>query len=444
MPGDGPKSSFGKLFNRMAECNSPSELSDIAVKHTGVIMGTVAKALAANSAWINVLKGGTFKSGDGDVQKSAVQLPAAPGDSFAAPTFVADREICGTNGIQEKTEQKLYDVCMESKRIKGPRVCMKKTIGAFKSSLLAAEDALKKNIVQYNNADIRFQLTLRSATKVVANSAYDFASLLTGGSQSDLGVQFVSLTPDAPLSLKFLQKVSRHLKDALWGSMFVGKGMEPNYRFIGGSDILDVLREQAVVQGAQYLTNGSFKLGAEIVEGFNFDSAPGYRGIAFGVDQRPLRYNTVGMDGEPVYINPVVNVTNSETNTAYPVANPVWLAARYEIGHLVADESFQRLTPERYTGEGTFKFAPQLVLGELEWSYIKDNDCNQWGDFGQHLAQISRAYSPIHPEHVIPIAFLRVESDNGLVAPEDESSVSSFSGADTFSDVDCDIDEEIG
>lgn len=423
----------------MADCNSPSALSNIAVAHTGVIMGTVAKALAANSPWINVLRGGVFKNGDGDVQKSAVQLPAAPGDSFAAPTFVADREICGTNGLQEKTEQKLYDVCLESKRIKGPRVCMKKTIGAFKSSLLAAEDALKKNIVQYNNADIRYQMTLRSATKVVATAGYDFASLLTGGSQSDLGVQFVDLLPTAPLSLKFLQKIARHAKDALWAQMFTGKGIEPHYRFIGSSDIVDILREQAVTQGAQYLTNGGFKLGEEIVAGFNFDSAPGYRGIAFGVDQRPLRFNTVDVNGDPVYINPVVNITNVSNNTAYPVANPVWLAALYEVGHMVADEAFERLVPEKYTGEGSFKYAPQLVMGELEWSYNKDNDCNQWGDFGQHLAQISRAYSPIHPEHIIPIAYLRTEADLGLTVPT-TSETSSFSGADTFAEVTCDLD----
>lgn len=421
----------------MAECNTPSAKSELAVKHTGVIQGTVAKALAANSAWINVLGGGVFKSGDGDVQKSAVQLPAAPGDSLAAPTFIADREICGTNGIQEKTEQKLYDICLESKRIKGPRVCMKSTFGAFKSSLLAAEDALKKNVVQYNNSDIRYQLTQRSATKVVATVGYDFASLLTGGSQSDLGVEFVDLLPTAPLSLKFLQKIARHAKDALWAEMFMNKGQEATYRFIGSSDIIDTMRAEAVVQGAQYLTNGSFKLGEEIVNGFNFDSAPGYRGMSFGVDQRPLRFNTVTA-GQPNYINPVVNVTNATNNTAYPVTNPVWLAATYEVGHFVAKGAFERLVPERYAGEGTFKYAPQLVMGELEWSYNKDNDCNQWGDFGQHLAQLSRAYKPIHPEHVVPIAYLRVEADSGLVAPSVSSS-SSYSGADTYADITCDI-----
>jgi len=121
-------------------------------------------------------------------------------------------------------------------------------------------------------------------------------------------------------------------------------------------------------------------------------------------------------------------------NTAYAKANPTWLGADYEVGQLLADGSFERLTPEKYTGEGSFKFAPQLHMGELDWHYLLDNGCNQFGDYGWHKYQITRAYKPLRPQHIVPILYKRCEADLGLVDCVDTSS-SSFSGADTFSTV---------
>jgi hypothetical protein len=69
-------------------------------------------------------------------------------------------------------------------------------------------------------------------------------------------------------------------------------------------------------------------------------------------------------------------VANATKNTAYAKVNPSWLAAEYEVGFLVADGSFERWVPEKYVGEGSFRFAPQLHMGELDWHYVVDNDCN--------------------------------------------------------------------
>ena len=66
---------------------------------------------------------------------------------------------------------------------------------------------------------------------------------------------------------------------------------------------------------------------------------------------------------------------------------------------------------ENYVGEGTFKFSPQLAMGELEWTYFRDNDCNLYGDFGQHIYQISRAIQPIRPQNVLPVLYKRCPFD---------------------------------
>jgi len=416
-----------------ADCNAPDVISEIAQKDVSRLVGTVAKTLAANSVFINVIGGGVFPSGVSDEIRFPVQMQAAPGDSLALPTFQCDTEVCGTNGIQDLTDAIDFTARLETKRGRGPRVCVKKGYAAFKSSYLSAEDSLRKLVTQYVNADIRAQLYLRSASKFNAVAGYDFDSLFTGGTETDLGVQFAPLLPTGPLSFKALHYVTRFVKEALFASMFdsEGKGM-PHARFIGSSDIIESFRNEIGVKEILIgLTTGGYKLGEQSVSAYQFEEAPAYRGIAFGVDQRPLRATGFDGDGNLILVDPVVNVPNLTKNTAYAKVNPAWLAADYEVGFLMFDNTFNRLVPEKYVGEGTFKFAPQLHMGELEWHYIVDNDCNQFGDFGWHKYQITRAYQPIRPQHVVPILYRRCQADLGLPDCTVTDS-SSFSGSDSF------------
>lgn len=418
----------------MAECITPATLSDIARKDTSRLTGTIAKALAANSPFINVIGGGTFPSGVSDEIRTSVQMQAAPGDSLALPTFVCDTELCGTVGLQDLTDAVDFTARLESKRGFGPRVCVKKGYSAFKSSYLAAEDSMKKLVTQYINSDIRAQLYLRSASKFNATKGYDFNSLFTGGSETDVGVKFTPLNPTGPVSFKALHTIARYLKEALFAETF-GDGQKGMFRFIGSSDIIESFRaETGVKEILIALTNGHYRLGEVAVSGYSFEESPAYRGISFAVDQRPLRASAIAGDGTPTLVDPVVIVTNAAKNTAYAKVNPAWLTAPYEIGFLMADNSFNRLVPERYVGEGSFKFAPQLHMGELDWHYIVDNDCNTFGDFGWHKYQITRAYQPVRPQHVVAIIYKRCLADLGL--PDcDVPSSSSYTGGDQFATV---------
>lgn len=416
------------------QCLTPATLSDIARKDTSRLTGTIAKALAANSAFINVIGGGTFPSGVSDEIRTSVQMQAAPGDSLALPTFVCDTEICGSVGLQDLTDAVDFTARLESKRGFGPRVCVKKGYSAFKSSYLAAEDSMKKLVTQYVNSDIRAQLYLRSASKFNATKGYDFNSLFTGGSETDVGVKFTPLNPTGPVSFKALHAIARYMKEALFAETF-GEGQKGMFRFIGSADIIESFRaETGVKEILIALTTGSFKLGETAVSGYSFEESPAYRGISFAVDQRPLRASAISGSGVPTLVDPVVIVTNSSKNTAYAKVNPAWLTAPYEIGFLFADNSFNRLVPERYVGEGSFKFAPQLHMGELDWHYIIDNDCNTFGDYGWHKYQITRAYQPVRPQHVVPIIYKRCIADLGL--PDcDVPSSSSYTGGDQFATV---------
>lgn len=288
------------------ECLGPFDLSDIASKDTNRIVGTIAKALAANSPYMNVIGGGTVPSGVSDVQRSVVQMQAAPGDSLAIPNFVCDTEICGQPGHQDLTDTVEFTLRLESFRGRGPNICVKKGFSAFKGSYLMAEDSLKKLITQYINADIRAQLYLRSASKFTANGGYDFNSLFTGGTETDLGVHFAPLLPTGPMTFKALHYISRYMREVLFAEWYSqGEGM-PHFRFIGGSDQVEYFRSEVGVQNVMVaLTTGRYRLGEISLTAYSFEQSPAYRGIAFGVDQRPLRATGFNADGTLALVDPV-------------------------------------------------------------------------------------------------------------------------------------------
>lgn len=420
----------------MADCIAPETLSDISKKDTSRLVGQVAKTLAANSPFTNVLQGGTFPSGVSDEIRTSVQLQAAPGDSLAIPTFVCDTELCGTQGLQDLSDSIDFTARLESKRGKGPRVCVKKGYASYKSSYLAAEDSLKKLVTQYINADVRAQMYLRSASKFNAAAGYDFDSIFTGGSETDIGVKFAPINPTGPISFKALHYIARYLKENLFADMFDAGGEgQAHFRFIGSSDIVESFRAEAGVKDVLLsFVNGSYKFGESSLRGYSWETAGAYRGIAFGIDQRPLRASGFDGSGNPILVDPLTVITDVAKNTAYAKLNPAWAAAEYEIGFLFADRSFKRLVPERYVGEGSFKFAPQLHMGELDWHYHIDNDCNAFGDYGWHKYQITRAYQPERPQFIVPIYYKRCTADLGLVACETDES-SSYTGSDAFNEV---------
>lgn len=401
----------------MSDCLTPQDISDIAQKDTNRLVGSVAKTLAANSPFIGLLRGGTFASGISDTVRSSIQLQAAPGDSLAIPTFVASTSLCGTSGSQELTGAINLSYQLEGKRGKGPRVCVKQGYAAFKTSYTSAEDSLSKLITQYINADIRAQLYLRSGSKFTAAAGNNFEDIFVGGSEADTGVLFATgIAPTGPMSFKALHAVTRYVKEALFGEFFPadGKG-QAHAKFIAGSDQIELFRAE-VNPSLTALTTGQYKLGEEGLVGYSFETSPSYRGLAFAVDQRPIRAAGFLGNGTLDVINPVTVVTDGATNTAYAIANTTWLNAPWEVGFLVFEGSFERQVPEKYVGEGTFKFAPQLHMGELNWHYKEDNDCNLYGDYGFHKYQIERAYRPLRPQFVIPVLYKRCRADLGLPA----------------------------
>jgi len=386
------------------DCLSLSVVQNFASKDVSRIIGQIAKVLARKSPYINSIDGGTLPSVS-DVVRSVVEEMAVPAASLAAPTFVSDLTLCGVGAAADQVGSTEYSFSLQTLRGAGPRVCVKQARTAFKGSYLQAQVSLEKTILQIINADIRYQFLIQSGVKYVVNTTRAFTQNLTGDMQQ-INTKFAQVLPDGPLNFKTLYRIGTFLREEMLAEPFASKDGE-FFQVMLGADAIENIRNDAdVKEDLLYLTAGSFKLGEDSISGYQFQ---GYRGFAFGIDQQPLRATGFDGNGDLILVNPITS--SPVTNGFAQRRNTAWVNASYELGFVIAGESFKRLVPENYVGEGTFRFAPQLAMGELEWTYFRDNDCNLYGDFGQHIYQIQRAIQPIRPQNVCPVLYKRCPFD---------------------------------
>ena len=385
------------------DCIPLATVQNFASKDVNRIIGQIARVLARKSPYINSIDGGTLPSVS-DVVRSVVEEMAVPAASLAAPTFVNDLSLCGVGATPDQVGSTEYQFQLQTLRGAGPRVCVKQARTAFKGSYLQAQVSLEKTILQIINADIRYQYLIQSGIKYVVDSTDTFANNLTGDMQQ-INTLFANKVPDAPMNFKTLYRIGTFLREEMLAEPFATKDGE-FFQVLASADQIENFRNDAdVKEDLLYLSAGSFKLGEESISGYQF---MGYRGFAFGIDQQPLRA-TANVAGVLTLVNPIVST--AVTNGFAQRRNPAWVAADYEVMFVIAGEAFKRLVPENYVGEGTFKFAPQLAMGELEWTYFRDNDCNLYGDYGQHIYQIQRAIQPLRPQNVCAIVYKRCPFD---------------------------------
>lgn len=398
-----PAPAFGEIV--------PADVQLFAATDLNRLRGNVVKALVRQSPYIDILEGGTLESGISDTQRVAVQERAVLNQSLVRPTFTLDKDMCGQTGPAAEVGSTEYTYSLETNRGKGPLVCIKGMWSAFKSAYSAAEDSLKKQLIQLNNSDVRITLVDRSGCKVVVKGggATSFDTMFDGDVQKiDTPFPTTVGLPDAIPSIKFLQHVAQFMRETLLVEAFEGGQGEPMMKVIASQEAIDHLRDNANVrEDHRYLAAGQYSIGKMLLTRYKWEGP--YRGLGFGCDNQPLRFNEVNAQGQPVYLEPEIAVETD--NGVGSRANPLWVRAKYEIMLLMGKDSFRKLTPESFTGEGSFRFPNQAVSGELKWENIKDNDLNVWQDYGRHYYQFSRAYKPERPHAVCAIAFARKTVD---------------------------------
>jgi len=389
----------------MSDCIPLATIQNFASKDTNRIIGQIGRVLARKSPYINSIDGGTLPNVS-DVVRSVVEEMAVPNASLASPQFVNDLSMCGVGATPDRVGTTEYTFQLQTLRGAGPRVCVKQARTAFKGSYLQAQIALEKNILQLINADIRYQYLLQSGIKFVVDNTKTFSQNLSGDMQVLAAPFATGAVPNGPMNFKTLYKIGSFLREEMLAEPFATSEGE-FFQVMASADQIENFRNDAdVKEDLKSLTTGQFKIGEQSISGYQFQ---GYRGFAFGIDQQPLRASGFDGSGNLILVNPTV--AQAVTNGFGQRRNPAWVSAPYEVMFVVAGEAFKRLVPESYTGEGTFRFAPQLAMGELEWTCFRDNDCNLYGDFGQHIYQIQRAIQPVRPQNVCAIVYKRCQFD---------------------------------
>ena len=401
---------------------NPADAYDFAQADLNRIVGNVSRALARKTPFTDILAGGTIAANVSTVQRAIVQEEAYDNDSLARPTFQVDIQTCGKVGEDIEVGSKEFSFQLGTNRGRGPLVCIKTMRDAFEGVYLAAEDSIRKKVVQRVNSDIRATLTDRSGGKLIVRAGATFSQMYDGDTNAIDTLFPTTWLPDAPLNFKLLDYTGQHMRENLLVDGFEGSDSEPLLKFIGSQEIINYLRDDANIRtDHRYLTAGSYAVGKDSLLRYRWEGP--YRGFAFGVDPMPLRFSTVDENGQPDFIEPLIRI-NSTKGKASRI-NPLWIRARFEVGLLCGADSFARLTPPQYTGEGSFRFPSQVSMGELKFKVIEDNGDNVWGDWGRHYFQIQRAYKPLRPHAITAIAFKRAGNDFGLTAVDDYQGYSS-------------------
>lgn len=394
-----------------ADCMTLEETNIFVSEFQGSVWKQVEQVVLRRSPYLDSLKPGNFPLGVSREIRSIVQEPAAMASSLTKPVFQQDPQMCGVAGERDRTGTTEYTYGLETFRGLGEEICVKEARYAVQNSFVRSAEALSNGIKQIVNADIRYLLLSRSGLKFTLADGHTFGQMLKGDMQN-IDTDFANFLPTSPMTWKALERLTEFLEYDMMADQYESPTGEM-YKAMVSKEQLNLFRDELTVkEDLRAMTTGQYKIGAESLQGFKFMGP--WRGVAFGVDVQPLRFNVLGSDGLPALIEPVVTV--NVTNGVAQRINIDWTNATYEVMFLMAPNSFERQTPSAYTGEGKAKFSPHNVLGDLQWHYQKDNTCNIWEDFGFYKYEINRAYRPVRPHHVIAIAYKRCNRDLGAYA----------------------------
>jgi hypothetical protein len=409
------------------DCIPPQAVVDLANKDTNRLVGEVGKFELQSDPYMNLVGDGTLPNVS-TVVRSVTAERALPGSSLVRPVFVNSEAACGMAGNVTQVGSTEFTFQLQTLRERGPKICVKTTRTAWPGSYAALLTSLKQSIREVNAADIRAVFLDSGGLKLVADSTATFSQAFSGDINA-VGTNFANRTPDSPISFRALEYLATYMRETLGVDPYEGEGDEGSMMAVFGQDQIQNFRDEAEIKDdLRALTTGRYKMGEDTISGYRFKGP--YHAIAFGIDRRPLRFstmtavangavdprtgivnNTGATYNVPNLIEPYVPVATTKGVSARPNSN--WTSAQYEIGFLVGYNGFKRLVPESYKTPG-FDFQSPISNQGLKFKLLEDADCNFWGDFGQHMYEIERAFQPVHPHAIAAIAFKRCTGNLGL------------------------------
>jgi len=380
------------------------------------LYGPIAKSLLTGVPYISVLRSGTFPAAVAATLLSVAQGRPRMGTSLANPSFTSMIDLCGSGSlVVDKNGTNQYSYVAEINQGMSDKICLNQGFSAFMGSLTAQLEAYQTGVTEVINADVRYQLYLRSGVKAVVQVGVQPTAMITGG-EYQIDTPVPAIESDARLTQNLLQSFNRYMRSALRAKPF-GAGAQAHSRLIASPDELDAIREDLggaagpgganIVPLGQVAAGGN-KMAIDALIGYLFE--PLYRGVQYGEDPIPLRLNWNGAGYDPVDPNADYSAT---VGTVAQVSSD-WLEASHEVAFLFFDGSFERQVPAPWTGEGKIRFARQMFGGDIQFLNHPDMVCNLFSDYGVMAYRIGRALRPLYPWFVLPIIYKRCLDEANL------------------------------
>jgi hypothetical protein len=374
------------------------------------------------SPWANIIPSSPTEANMGDTIESVVTPRAVTNQDQVEPEFTNFTSTgCTLEGPVSQMGNIRFSTQLEILRGETEYICLFANWDTVYGALAQSISALKTEISYLYNTDVKSKLVRYSGLKASVQDGVK-PSASTEGGEWQVQVDFPAALPTANITFAWTKAFLNYITEVFEVSMF-GSGADQHAKFIGSASVLDAFRNEIGAAGPNTAliagTTGGYNDAKKQLWEFMWEES-NFRGLKFAKDRYPLRYNNVDANGYPMWIAPRVKVLVTTTNSGsgYRLApNPVWANAVYEVAVMVFQDSFRRRVPSQFVGQGEIKYPSQNFGGDLRWSFLQDA-CNKWGDKGQFLYQVARAYqvgaSGAHS--IIPISFKRCPEDYGLSA----------------------------
>jgi hypothetical protein len=370
---------------------------------------------AKTNPYASLYRGGTVKNFQGDTIRSIVMNRVSTGQSLVNPVTTQANLACGTFGPQAQAGQTIFDSIVQDYRGESWLVCINKAretvIDAYEQATAGLKESLRDVLMAAQRWNLYYNAGLRYKVKVNGGTGN-----LTGG-EDVVQAPWAPGLPNAPFTYKGLLYLVEQLQynyDARITQF--GTGEEQHFIGIFGIQQVNKFRdEEGVITDFRAAVTGGYTKEKNILWQYAFQ--PLYRGVRVGVDPDPLRFASVNGSGAPIFVEPYITSTDVDAGTAKLVRNPAWVNAPYEIGFLVAKDTFAWKVPEKLTRIGEMTWPAQNTTGELEWvddDRVTAGNCNKYREFGQFIYRNVYAVTPIVPHGVITIAYQRCNQDLGF------------------------------
>lgn len=398
----------------------PSEVSQLVTAQNPKIYLEILQKVNTESPWANIIPSSPTEANMGDTIESVVTPRAVTNQDQVEPAFTNfTSTACTLEGPVSQMGNIRFSTQLEILRGETEYICLFANWDTVYGALAQSIQALKSEITYLYNTDTKSKLVRYSGLKASVQEGVK-PSASTEGGEWQVQVDFPAALPTSMITFAWTKAFLNYMTEVFEVQMF-GSGADQHAKLITSASVVDAFRNEIGPAGPNTSliagTTGGYSDAKKALWEFLWEES-NFRGLKFAVDRYPLRYNVVDGDGYPVWIAPRVKqlVTATNSGSGYRLApNPQWANAKYEVAVLVFQDSFRRRVPQQFVAQGEIKYPSQNFGGDLQWSFLKDQ-CNKWGDKGQFLYQIARAYQvgAAGAHSIVPIAFKRCPEDYGL------------------------------